>query len=79
MHSFCFLQKDNSLLHHTPSLTDKDFNRTLGFLSGCSFLPGTTIAVSTTTEGSAVVWEVEQPESGGLEKAGKGEDETRMC
>ena len=69
----CSVQKGESLLHCTPTLSDRDFNKTLGLLSGCSFLPGTATPVSTTSEGSAVVWEVEQQGAGGQEKGGKGD------
>lgn len=74
----CSVQKGDSLLHYTPTLSDKDFNRTLGLLSSCSFLPDTATAVSTTSEGSAVVWEVELPATGAPEKREKGEQGAAM-
>ena len=75
----CSVQKGDSLLHYTPTLSDKDFNRTLGLLSSCSFLPNTATAVSTTSEGSAVVWEVDQQVMGAPEKRRKGEQGSNAC
>ena len=43
-----------------PQLSDRDFNRTLGFLSGSTFIPGSDLALTTTSEGLGVVWEIEQ-------------------
>jgi WD40 repeat protein len=46
--------------HHAPELTDHTFNKALGFITVSSFISGTNLALSGTTEGSGVVWEVDR-------------------
>uniref|UniRef100_A0A8C5RWL0 Cilia- and flagella-associated protein 251 n=1 Tax=Laticauda laticaudata TaxID=8630 RepID=A0A8C5RWL0_LATLA len=52
-----YLWEDNTLLYHAPLLTDKTFNKAVGFFSQSRFHFRTSQALSGTSEGKLVVWD----------------------
>jgi len=46
------------LTYHAVSVTDQTFNKPVGVLVQGCFIPQSTRALTVTTEGSGVVWEV---------------------
>ena len=60
MVSFFVHQKKDQLSHYAPQLSDRTFNKVLGFISVSSFICGTDLALSGTSEGTGIIWEVDR-------------------
>ena len=58
MVTFSELQSSGFLVHNNVSVNDQTFNKPVGLLVQSCYIPASTRALTVTTEGSAVVWEV---------------------